>query len=61
MINIIQVNIDGERERALREKEEYISKFETQYIFDKYNRLQAGIKLKSYVDGSQYVGEILND
>ena len=51
------VNIEAEKQKVLKEREELIKKFETDYIFDENKKLKKNIKVKNYVDGSKYEGE----
>ena len=47
--------------KVLKEKEDLIRKFEEEILYDEFKRLRRNIKEKNYVDGSRYVGEVLND
>ena len=64
MITILDkkpVNLEAEKQRVLKEREELIKKFESEYIFDENRKFRKNIKVKNYVDGSRYEGEgILN-
>lgn len=49
------------KKKIQREREQLIKDFETTYIFDENKNYQRNIKVKNYVDGSKYEGEVLND
>ena len=53
--------MEAERIKILREKDDLIKKFENEILFDDIGSLRKNIKEKKYVDGSKYVGEVLND
>ena len=55
------VNLEAERQRVLREKDEVIRKFEAEFINDPSGKHRKNVKLKNYVDGSRYEGEVIND
>ena len=54
-------NLEIEKQKAFKEKENILKKFEEKYIFDEFLKLRRGMKLKNYVDGSRYEGEIIGE
>ncbi len=51
------VNLEAEKAKVMREREELIRKFQYDYIYDEQGNLKKNIKVKNYVDGSKYEGE----
>lgn len=51
------INIEAEKLKVLKERENLIKNFEEQFIFDETKALRKNIKVKNYVDGSKYEGE----
>jgi len=49
-------NLEFEREKVLKKKDDLIKKFESQYIYDPGRRPRRNIKIKNYIDGSRYEG-----
>jgi len=49
-------NLEVEREKVLKKKDDLIKKFESQYIYDSRRRPRKSIKIKNYIDGSRYEG-----
>ena len=54
-------NLEFEREKVLKKKEDLIKKFELQYIYDSRRKPKSSIKIKNYIDGSRYEGQVTKD